>query len=70
LRGTLLGLDGNTWVIRGKNKKSLSPYLLKKKKTGPFMSVHDEPSHWLHEISITKTVHHHFWPGLMAGSAI
>jgi hypothetical protein len=27
--------------------------------------VHAKPSHWLHEISIPKTVHHHFWPGLM-----
>jgi hypothetical protein len=26
--------------------------------------VHTEPSHWLHEISISKTVRHHFWPGL------
>jgi hypothetical protein len=26
--------------------------------------VHDEPSHWLHEISVSKTVHHHFSPGL------
>ncbi len=21
--------------------------------------------HWLHEISIFKTVHHHFWPGII-----
>jgi len=27
--------------------------------------VHAEPSHWLHEISISKTVGHHFWPGLI-----
>jgi hypothetical protein len=26
--------------------------------------VHAEPSHWLHEISLSKTVHHHFSPGL------
>jgi hypothetical protein len=25
-----------------------------------------EPSHWLHEISISKTVHHHFWPGVIS----
>jgi hypothetical protein len=30
--------------------------------------VHAEPSHWLHEISISKTVGHHFWPRLMAGA--
>jgi len=23
------------------------------------------PSHWLHEISLPKRVHHHFWPGLI-----
>jgi len=22
------------------------------------------PSHWLHEISLPKKVHHHFWPEL------
>ncbi len=27
--------------------------------------MHAEPSHWLHEISISKTVRHHFWPGLI-----
>ncbi len=28
--------------------------------------VHAEPSHWLHEISISKTVCQHFWPALIA----
>jgi hypothetical protein len=23
-----------------------------------------EPSHWLHEISLPKRVHHHIWPGV------
>jgi hypothetical protein len=23
------------------------------------------PSHWLHEISLPKKVHHHFWHGLL-----
>jgi hypothetical protein len=27
--------------------------------------VHAEPSHWLHEISISNPVRHHFWPGLI-----
>jgi hypothetical protein len=31
---------------------------------------HAEPSHWLHEISISKTVCHHFWPGLRSGAEI
>jgi hypothetical protein len=34
-----LGTYGNTQGTSGRNKKSLSPYLLKKKKTGPFMSA-------------------------------
>jgi hypothetical protein len=28
--------------------------------------VHAEASHWLHEIYISKTVCHHFWPGLVS----
>jgi hypothetical protein len=32
--------------------------------------VHVEPSYWLHEISISKAVGHHFWPGLMAYAEI
>jgi hypothetical protein len=39
LGGNLLGTHGNTWGTNGKNEKSLSPYLLKKKKSGPFMSA-------------------------------
>jgi hypothetical protein len=38
-----------------------SPYV-HKKKTGLFVSA--EPSHWLHEISLSNTVHHHLSPGL------
>jgi hypothetical protein len=32
--------------------------------------MHGEPSHCLRELSISKTVGHHFWPGLMAGAEI
>jgi len=32
--------------------------------------VHAEPSHWLHEIFISKTVCHHFWPGLKTFSVV
>ncbi len=28
--------------------------------------MHAEPSHWPHETFISKTVCHHFWPGVMA----
>jgi hypothetical protein len=29
--------------------------------------VHATLSHWLHEISISKIIRHHFWPRLMVG---
>jgi len=49
----------------GKNKKSRPRP--KKKELDPSW-VHAEPSHWLHETFISKTVHQHFWPGLLAGA--
>ncbi len=67
--GTLWEHDGNTLGRREKKLKiplSLtcphSPYV-HKKKTGLFLSA--EPSHWLHEISLFKTVRHHLSPGLI-----
>jgi hypothetical protein len=45
-----------------KGKKS-SPKNLEKKFQGTLRDV--EPSHWLHEIFISKTIHHHFWLGLI-----
>jgi hypothetical protein len=30
--------------------------------------MHVEPSHWLHETSIPKTICHHFWCRLMVGA--
>jgi hypothetical protein len=38
---------------------------LKEKKQGT-LSACFGPSNWLHEISLPKRVHHHFWPGLIA----
>jgi hypothetical protein len=71
LGGTTVGthweLDGNK---RNKTKKSLFPPPLPKRKKLDRSWVHVEPSHWLHEISISKTVGHHFWPGLMAYAEI
>jgi hypothetical protein len=29
-----------------------------------------QPTHWLSVFLVSKTVGHHFWPGLMAGSVI
>jgi hypothetical protein len=55
-----------------KKKQKITPRTrphLQKEKQGPSW-VHAEPSHWLHEISISKTVCHHFWPGLMTGAEI
>jgi len=43
----------------------LSPPKKLKRKQIKALWVHVEPSHWLHEISISKTVHHHFSPGLI-----
>jgi hypothetical protein len=53
-----------------KQKKPTPPSPPERKNQGPSSGVHGEPSHWLPEISISKTVHCHFWPGLMAGSVI
>jgi hypothetical protein len=39
------------------------PPYVHKKKTGLFVNA--EPFHWLHEISLSKTVHHHLSPGLI-----
>jgi hypothetical protein len=67
--GTSWEHDGNTLGRREKNKKSLSPppvpipQYVHKKKTRLFVSA--EPFHWLHEISLSKTVRHHLSPGLI-----
>jgi hypothetical protein len=52
---------------REKTKKSppLPPSSQKGKKKLDRSWVHAEPSHWLHEISLSKTVHHHFAPWLI-----
>jgi len=48
-------------------KKNLSsppaPQNIKGKKTR-HLECMLEPSHWLHEISLFKRLHHHFWHGL------
>jgi hypothetical protein len=59
--GTHWELEGN----KGKMKKIPSPAPQHKRKKIKALSVHAEPSHWLHEISISKTVCHHFWSGLI-----
>jgi hypothetical protein len=48
---------GIHWEQGGKKQKLLvpTPHSKRKKKIGSIMS-HAEPSHWLHEISIFKTV--------------
>jgi hypothetical protein len=52
-------LMGTHWELEGNKGK------MKKRKRIKALSVHAEPSHWLHEISISKTVCHHFWSGLV-----
>ncbi len=46
-------------------KKPLSPRP-KRKQIGP-LSIYVEPFPWLHQIIISKTVCHHFSPGLLEG---
>jgi len=70
--GKAFGNTLRTWEHIGnkgkKIKNSPSPSLKRKKLDRSW--VHAEPSHWLYEISISKTVGHHFWPGLMAGAEL
>jgi hypothetical protein len=70
--GNLENLMGTHWEHvenKGKMKKILLPppphTQNLKEKNNKALWLHAEPSHWLHEISISKTVHHHFWPGLI-----
>jgi hypothetical protein len=64
---------GTCWEQRKKEKKKASllllllappPPKLKRKKSMHFECMLSLPIGW-HEISISKTVHHHFWPGLI-----
>ncbi len=62
--GNLLG----AWQehIRNKVKSKNSPPPQRKKLDRSW--VHSEPPHWLHEISLSKTVGHQFSPRLMMGA--
>jgi hypothetical protein len=62
-------MQGRDWT-RKKNKRQLPPPPSPKRKDQGPSWVHAEPSHWLHEIFISKTVRHYFWLRLMAGSGI
>jgi hypothetical protein len=53
--------DGN----KGKMTKKSCPHQKLKREKKRHFELHAEPSDWLHEISISKTVRHHFWPGLI-----
>jgi len=59
-------LLGTYWGPKKTDPPSLPP---QKKNIGPY-SVYVEPSHWLHEIFISKTVCHHFSLGLMESMGI
>jgi hypothetical protein len=54
-------LKGTCWEQSKNEKNPYSPCKTLKKKIKA-LSMHVKPSHWLHEISISKIVHHHFWP--------
>jgi hypothetical protein len=61
-----MGIHWELEENKGKMKKNASlPSLQHKRKKIKALSVHAEPSHWLHEISISKTIRHHFWSGLI-----
>jgi hypothetical protein len=48
--------------MKEEKTKNNSPHPTPKRKNKCLLNLH-----WLHEISISKTVCHHFWPGLMGG---
>jgi hypothetical protein len=55
---------GSMMGTKEENKKFLPPSFPKKKKTGLLMSP-CRAFHWLHGTFMSKTLCHHFWPGLM-----
>jgi len=61
-KGNIMGTHWN----QGKMKKNPSPpskKLKRKQHKAPERML--RPSHWLHEISLPKRIHHHFRPGLI-----
>jgi hypothetical protein len=53
----MMGTHWEKW----KNQKIPIFPLWKREKIGSFVRVHAEPSHWLHETFISKSVHEHNW---------
>jgi hypothetical protein len=67
LMGTHWELEGNMVGTKDFLIKILPPpstQNIKEKKSRHFECMLS-PFHWLHEISISKIVWHHFWPGLI-----
>jgi hypothetical protein len=60
-------LMGTHWE-QGKKTTNPSPPAPSKNRKLDHSWVHSEPSHWLHEISFSKTVHRHDLPMLIAGA--
>ncbi len=53
------------WEVEKNEKKSfLTPHTPKHKRKKKRLECMFGPSHWLHEISLSKRFHHHFWQGL------
>jgi hypothetical protein len=68
LRRTCWGMHwelGEHIENQGKMKKNPSPIPNWKGKKVRHLHCMLGPSHWLHEISLSKRVCHHFWPGLI-----
>ncbi len=63
--GTHWELEGNMLGTKEKLKKP-SPHT----PTQNFLECMLQPTHWLHVFLISKTIRHHFWPGLTAGAEL
>jgi hypothetical protein len=67
LVGTHCELEGNMLGTKEKLKKP-SPHTSTQNLN--FLECMLQPTHWLHVFWISKTVGHHFWPGLTAGAEL
>jgi len=61
LKGNIVGTH---WEL-GRNETTPPPLPNLKSKKARHLECMLGPSYWLHEISLPKRVHHHFWPGLL-----
>jgi len=65
--GTHCELEGNMLRTKEKLKKASTHTSTQNLN---FLECMLQPTHWLHVFLISKTVGHHFWPGLTAGAEL